>query len=89
MPLDMAGSSDLDHLDSVMQPWDLMSLDLLPSVRKLPSAVDVEILGSLYSQTSSHATDSPLTHKPESNWLEAFDAVLLAFKMCDNQVSWN
>jgi hypothetical protein len=40
---------DGSHLDSTLYPYDLMNTSLKPGVRKLPSALDLAILNSLWS----------------------------------------
>jgi DNA/RNA endonuclease G (NUC1) len=40
---------DGSHLDSTLYPYDLMNTSLKPGVRKLPSALDLAILNTLWS----------------------------------------
>ena len=51
-------SNDGSHLDSQAQPYDLMNASLAPGVRKLPSALDAQILDTARSGSWSQSINS-------------------------------
>ncbi|MDA8744744.1 dockerin type I domain-containing protein [Rubripirellula amarantea] len=49
--------SDLDHIATGGQPFDLMNASLRPGLRKLPTAIDAEILSLAYAADTSGYTE--------------------------------
>lgn len=62
-----------DHLDSKLYPYDLLNPVLAPSIRKLPSVLDVQLLNAIRTQAKEQgsreagentALNAPLTSAP-------------------------
>ena len=64
---------DNDHLDSSSYEFDLMNATLTPSVRKLPSALDVQIINAVRDSSrlnpiSQEATAALLNYRSSALW---------------------
>ncbi len=57
-------TDDGEHLDDRAHPADLMNSTLAPSVRKLPSTLDVQIISAVRGLTGAAANSSPTWTSP-------------------------